>query len=144
MEKGLAACNLALAGLARGSRVELFFSFWGLNLLKKPGARVRGQRLQRMMGLLNRDHAGRQRLGRFGLLGLGRRAMARLMRAHGLPSFQESLGMAHAMGARVVACSQSLELLGLTRESLIAEVDEVAGAAAFLDSAESGTVITLS
>jgi peroxiredoxin family protein len=70
--------------------------------------------------------------------------MSRLMRTRGLPSLHEGLKTAHGMGARVVACSQSLELLGLARESLIAEVDDVAGAAAFLESASSGTVITLS
>lgn len=143
MEKGAAACTLALAALASGYRVELFFSFWGLNLLKQPGAGGGGS-LQRLMGVLNRDHAGRQRLGRLNLLGVGRWAMVRLMKSRGLPSFREALTTAHRLGARVVACSNTLELLGLTRDALVPEVDEVAGAAAFLESARGGQVITLS
>lgn len=42
LEKGLAACNLALATLAGNRRVTLFFSFWGLNFLKRPGAKGAG------------------------------------------------------------------------------------------------------
>ena len=143
MEKGLAACNLALAALAGGRPVTIFFSFWGLNLVRRPEAKARGSLLQSIMGTLNRDHAGRQRLGRFNLLGAGRWAMTRLMRRKGVPALQESLALAHQMGARLVACSATLELMGYTRESLLPEVDEVAGAAAFLSDAGAGTVITL-
>jgi peroxiredoxin family protein len=144
MEKGAAACNLALAALAAGRPVRLFFTFWGLNLVRRPEAKARGGLLQSVMGILNRDHAGRQRLGRFNLLGAGRWAMARLMRRRGIPAFQESLSLAHQMGARVVACSATLGLMGYARESLISEVDEIAGAAAFLEAAAGGQVITLS
>ena len=144
MEKGMAACNLALAALASGTRVEIFFSFWGLNLLRKPGTGAEGGVLQRLLGLLNRDHAGHQRLGRFNLLGAGRWAMIRLMKSRGLPTFPEGLSMAHQMGARIVACSSTLELMGFCRDSLVSEVDEVAGASAFLESARQGQVITLS
>jgi peroxiredoxin family protein len=144
MEKGLAACNLALAALAAGRPVSLFFTFWGLNLVRRPEARARGSLLQSVMGSLNRDHAGRQRMGRFNLLGAGPWAMARLLRRKGIPALQESLALAHQMGARLVACSATLDLMGYTRESLIPEVDEIAGAAAFLEAAGGGQVITLS
>lgn len=144
MEKGLAACNLALAALASGTHVTIFFTFWGLNLIKKPGARSRGSFLARLMALFNRDHAERQRLGRMNMLGLSRLAMTKLMKSKGLPSFHEGLRLAHSMGARVVACSTTLELMGFSRESLIPEVDDVAGATTFLDAARGATVITMS
>lgn len=143
MEKGLAACNLALAALAADRPVTLFFSFWGLNLIRRPGAVPSGSLLQSAMGALNRDHGGRQRMGRFNLLGAGRWAMSRLMHKRGVPTFLESLALAHQMGARLVACSATLDLMGFTRESLLPEVDDVAGAAAFLSGAEGATVITL-
>ena len=144
LEKGLAACNLALAALAGGRPVTIFFSFWGLNLVRRPRAKGRGNLLHRLMGIVNRDHAGRQRLGRFNLLGAGRWALGRLMKRHGALPFQESLALAHQMGARLVACSATFELMGYTRESLLPEVDEVAGAASFLEAAAEGQVITLS
>jgi len=143
MEKGLAAMNLALAAAAGGSEVTLFFSFWGLNFLKRPGAGARGGVLQRAMGWMNRDSASRQGLGRFNMGGAGRWAMRRLMRAKGMPEFRESLAMAKGMGVRVLACSTSLEVMGLSRESLVGEVDGVAGAAAFLEAAADATVVTL-
>lgn len=144
MEKGLAACNIALAALASGSRVTLFFTFWGLNLLRKPGSRASGGLMARLLSLVNRDHAERQRLGRMNLFGAGRWAMSRLMKSKGLTPFRESLALAHRMGAQIVACSNTLELMGFARESLIPEVDDIAGATMFLDTASEGQVITLS
>jgi peroxiredoxin family protein len=144
MEKGLAACNLSLSGLAAGKQVTLFFSFWGLNLLKKQHTRSRGPLFARLLSLVNRDNSRKQRMGRYQMLGGGPWALSRLMRARGLPGVLEGLTMIHEMGARILACSNTLELLGYDRESLIAEVDDVVGAATFLDRASEGQVITLS
>jgi len=143
MEKGLAACNLALAALAGGRKVTLFFTFWGLNFLKRPGVKGHGPTLGRILGTLNDDHAGRQRLGRFHLLGAGHWALLRLMGRYNLLPVRENLTMAHQMGARILACSNTLQLMGLEREDLIPEVDEIAGALTFLDAADEGTVVTL-
>ena len=144
MEKGLAACNLALAALASGREVTLFFSFWGLNFLKSPGARAKGPLLSRLFGLVNGDHASRQRLGRFQLFGAGRWALLRLLGRYDLLPVREGLATAHRMGARLLACSNTLQLVGLQREDLIPEVDDLAGALGFLDVADEGTVVTLS
>lgn len=142
-EKALAAANLALAARASGRPVFLFFTFWGLNLVKRKGVRLRGPLLARLLGLLNRDHAGRQRLGRFHLGGLGGWALGRMAAEKGIPSFDQSLRLAHGLGARVVACSTTLELMGLSEADLVEEVDEVAGAAALLDAARGGQIVSL-
>jgi peroxiredoxin family protein len=144
LEKGMAVCNLALAALAGQRRVTLFFSFWGLNFLKKPGANGTGPLLSRLLGFLNHDHAGSQRLGRFHGMGAGRWAMLRLMGRYNILPVNQGLAMAHQMGARVVACSNTLQLMGLQRDDLIPEVDEIAGALTFLGAADEGTVVTLS
>jgi len=143
LEKGLAACNLALAAASSGRPVWLFFTFWGLNFLKRPEARPGGSLLVRLLGGVNRDHSGRQRLGRFHLAGLGPWALGRILGRRGLPTVQEGLRAARGLGARVVACSATLELLGLDRAALIPEVDEVAGAAAALDAGLGGQILTL-
>jgi peroxiredoxin family protein len=144
MEKGLAACNLALAGAASGGRVTLFFSFWGLNLLKRRNAAIRGPLLTRVLGRLNRDDVDRQRLGRFNMWGLGRRALLRVMRRKGMASFHESLTAAHELNVRIIACSTTIELMGLNREALIPEVDEIAGAMTFLGDSASGRSLCIS
>lgn len=143
LEKGLAACNLSLAALAGGRRVTLYFSFWGLNFLRRPGAKARGPLLGRLFAKINSDDAATQRLGRFHLLGAGRWALLRLMGRYNLLPVREGLVMAHQMGARILACSNTLQLMGLDREDLIPEVDDIAGALAFLDAAGEGTVVTL-
>lgn len=144
LEKGLAACNLALAGVASGGRVTVFFSFWGLNLLKRRKAAVKGSLLTRFFGRLNRDNADRQRLGRFNMLGIGRRALLRLMRRQGMASFRESLASAHTLGVKIIACSTTMGLMGLDRDALLDEVDEVAGAMTFLGESVDGQSLCIS
>ncbi len=144
MEKGMAACNLALSALAGGRQATLFFSFWGLSFLKHSGGHGRGTFLARAFSALNHDHAERQRLGRFNLGGAGRWAMSRLMWRRRIPSVLESLVQAHHMGAHIIACSNTLELMGLDRKDLIPEVDDIAGAMTFLDAASEGVVVTIS
>jgi len=144
MEKGLAACNLALSALAGGRRVTFFFSFWGLNFIRRPGARAKGHLLAGCLGLMNRDNAERQKLGRFHLFGAGRWALLRLMGRYDLLPMREGLSTAHQMGARLLACSNTLQLMGLEKGDLIPEVDDVAGAMTFLDTAGEGIVVTLS
>lgn len=143
LEKGLAACNLALAAAAAGRPVWIFFTFWGLNFLKRPDARPRGAFLARMLAAVNRDHANLQRLGRLHMAGFGRWALGQILARRGVSSVREGLSAAHGLGVRIVACSTTVELMGLSRESLIQEVDEVAGAAAALDAALGGQIIAL-
>ena len=127
-----------------GGRVTLFFSFWGLNLLKRRKATIRGPLLTRVLGRLNRDNVDHQRLGRFNMWGLGRRALLRVMRRKGMASFHESLTAAHGLGVRIIACSTTIELMGLDREALIAEVDEIAGAMTFLGESANGRSLCIS
>jgi len=61
-----------------------------------------------------------------------------------MASFHESLTAAHELGVRIIACSTTIELMGLDRGALIAEVDEIAGAMTFLGESESGRSLCIS
>jgi peroxiredoxin family protein len=70
--------------------------------------------------------------------------MLRLMGRHHILPVHQGLALAYHRGARIVACSNTVQLLGLGREDLIGEVNEIAGALTFQDAADEGTVVTLS
>ena len=81
MDKALAALNVAIGASSMGMEVSMFFTFWGLNLLKKNEGPIKSRGIMRkMLNFMNRGGAKRLPLSRFHMLGLGKWMMGRLMR----------------------------------------------------------------
>lgn len=141
LDRAIAAFTLANTAASMGMEVTIFFTFWGLGVIKKEGA-ARGQKSlpQRMMGLLNRGGAERLKLSRMNMLGAGTGMMKKLMKEYRMPPLAESIAMAREQGVRFVACTTSMALMGLEREDFIGEVDEFAGAATYLGVASGASV----
>ncbi len=135
LDRALAAFNIANSAASMDMEVEMFFTFWGLNVIRKGGASALKNPLQRVMGMVNRGGAGRLKLSRMNMLGMGTAAMKRLMREFHMPSLQEMMLMAREMGVRFIACTTSMALMGLGEEDFIPEVDEFAGAATYVEKA---------
>ncbi|MBU1670736.1 MAG: DsrE/DsrF/DrsH-like family protein [Actinobacteria bacterium] len=140
LDRALAAFNLANTGAAMGMRVDIFFTFWGLSVIKKGGME-RGERsfMQWMMGLMKRGTPGRLKLSEMNMMGLGTGAMKGLMKKYRMPSLEESMALAREQGVRYIACTTSMAMMGLTEDDFI-EVDEYAGAATYLSLASKGSV----
>lgn len=136
MDRALAAFTIANTAAAMGMEVSIFFTFWGLNVIKRPG-RGRGGKgwMRRMLNWMNRGHAGQLPLSKFNFAGLGPWMMKRLMGEMRMPSLAEMMKQAKALGVRFVACTTSIGLMGLTEEDFIPEVDLFAGAATYLGEA---------
>ncbi|MGB9723664.1 MAG: DsrE/DsrF/DrsH-like family protein [Chloroflexia bacterium] len=141
MDKALAAFTLANTAAAMGMEVTIFFTFWGLNVIKRRGA-ARGGRgwMRRLLNWMNRGHAGALPLSRFHFAGLGPWMMKRLMRAERMPSLPEMIAQAKALGVRLVACTTTIGLMGLKEADFIPEVDLFAGAATYLGEARRARV----
>ncbi len=141
LDRALAAFNIATTAASMGMEVTMFFTFWGLNVVAKEGARGSGRSpLQRMLGLVNRGGARRLRLSRLDMLGGGRAAMKKLMRAYRMPSLEEMMAMARELGVRFIACTTSMALMGLGESDFIPEVDEFAGAATYVEEASRSAI----
>lgn len=141
MDKALAAFTIANTAAAMGMEVTIFFTFWGLNVIKRPDA-ARGGRgwMRKMLNWMNRGSARTLPLSKFNLAGLGPWMMKRLMREQRMPSLEEMIAQAKALGVSLVACSTSIGLMGLSEKDFIPEVDLIAGAATFLGEARKATV----
>ena len=113
MDKLYPVLMLASAGGAMDVEAHLFFTFWGLNALKKGG--LEGAKLP-------------------GMLSVGTGMMKGRVRDAGVPSLPELLGMCREMGnTRIYACSTTMKMMNVKEEELIPEVDDIVGAAVFLD-----------
>jgi peroxiredoxin family protein len=141
LDRALAAFNLANTGASMGMDVTMFFTFWGLGVIKNERV-SRGDKsfMQWMMGLMKRGNAKRLKMSQMNMLGMGTGIMKSMMKTYRMPSIPEMITLAKEQGVRFIACTTSMALMGLSREDFIDEVDEVAGAATYLGIASEGKV----
>ena len=141
LDKALAAFNLAIGAAAMEMKVTMFFTFWGLNVMRKDKkvSRARGM-MRKMLNLVNRGGAKRLPLSRLNMGGLGGSMMKKLMKASKIPPLEEMIHTAHEMGVEFIACTTSMGMMGILREDLIPEVARLAGVATYLGEAGEGKI----
>lgn len=142
LDKALAALILACGMAASGAQVGIFFTFWGLSVLRRdPAPAVRKSLMARMFGLMLPKGATRLALSKMHMGGMGTAMMKQVMAGQHVPSLPELLNQARGLGVKFIACDMAMGVMGITREELI-EVDEVAGVAGFVEMARhSGTTL---
>ena len=141
MDRAMAAFIIATGAAAMGMQVTMFFTFWGLNAIRKPGASTSAKDwLRRMFGALNTGGADNLPLSRFHFGGMGTRMMKRVMRQHRMPEIPELLQTALDLGVRFIACTTTMGLMGITKDTLIEGVDQLAGVTTYLAEARHGSV----
>jgi peroxiredoxin family protein len=141
MDKAIAAFNLAIGAASIGMEVSMFFTFWGLNVLKKNEGPMKSKGIMRkMLNFMNRGGTKRLGLSKFHMFGMGKWMMGKLMKNVKSPSVQELMIVAHQSGVKFIACTTSMGMMGLTKEAFIPEVDSYAGVATYLADAKDGRV----
>ena len=111
---------LGLTGAAMEMDVTLFFTFWGLNLLKKKG--------------------GADSVKLPGIMRIGTGMMKGRMKEAGAMPLPDMIAQAKEMGAKMYACQMTMDVMKIKREDLIEDVDDVVGAATFLQIAQDADI----
>jgi len=143
LERALAAFMLAATGASMGMEVSMFFTFWGLNIVKKNEGGIKTKGLMRkMLNIINRGGSRRLKLSRLNMLGMGTWMMKKLMKDTNMPSVDEYITMVHQMGVKLIACTTTCGVMGLPPEveTFRSEVTTLAGAAYFLGEARQSKV----
>ena len=142
LERALAAFMLAVTGASMGMEVSMFFTFWGLNIIKKNEGVIKSHGLMRkMLNLMNRGGSKRLKLSRLNMFGLGTWMMKKLMKDINYPSLDEMITMAQEMGVKLVPCSITCNLMGLSEGDVFREhIASLAGAAFFLNEARESKI----
>lgn len=135
MDKAMAAFIIATGAAASGIQVTMFFTFWGLKLIQS-GDRTGSSVFGRAMGLMNRGGIDRVGPSKFNFLGLGRWMFKKMMRSHNVASLPELREMATDLGVKMIACNMSMDVMEIPQETLITDVDQVAGVATFIEEAQ--------
>ena len=131
------AFMIGTTAAAMGDEVHMFFTFWGLNVLdrKKVGSlKVSpvgnpGMPMPNIIGMLP------------GMTAMATRMMKGKIRDTKTPSIPEMVQTAKDLGVKIHACSTSMEFLGIAKEDLIPEVDDIIGASTFLQLSEGGQTL---
>ncbi|HOX07654.1 MAG TPA: FAD-dependent oxidoreductase [Planctomycetota bacterium] len=143
LDKVMAAFIIATGLATLGTRVKMFFTFWGLNVLRKEAPPpVRKDLLSRMFGWMMPRGARKLALSKMHMAGMGTAMMKHVMAKKNVSALPELITKARELGVKFIACDMAMDVMGMKREELLDSVDEVAGVATFAALArESGTVL---
>jgi peroxiredoxin family protein/TusA-related sulfurtransferase len=136
LDKMLAAFIIANGAASMGSHVTLFFTFWGLNLLRKnTPVPVKKNMVEAMFGMMMPRGARKVSLSKMHMGGMGTKMMQMVMKNKNIFSLEELMAEARKNNIRFVACSMSMDVMGIKKEELIDGV-EIGGVAAYLQNAD--------
>ncbi|MEW6088024.1 MAG: DsrE/DsrF/DrsH-like family protein [bacterium] len=139
LDKATAAFILATTAAASGMEVSIFFTFWGLNVLKKSKYAITKSQgiMQKMFHFMSSSELPLSKLNMFGL---GPWMMKKLMKKSNTPSVKELMALAKQLNVKYIACTTSCGALGIAKENLIEDVDEFAGASTYLNGAKDAKI----
>jgi peroxiredoxin family protein/TusA-related sulfurtransferase len=142
LDKLIAAFIIANGAISMGEEVSMFFTFWGLNALRKqkPPKRQRSTIDKLFAGMMPAG-ADKLTLSKMHMMGAGTAMIKSTMKKNGVHTLPELMESAMAGGARVIGCTMTMDLLGIAESDLIDGV-ELGGVATFLgEAAESTTTL---
>lgn len=136
LDKALAAMIIANGAVAMGKKVTIFFTFWGLNILRKhEKITVPKSIIEKMFGMMMPRGTRKLTLSKMNMGGMGTVMMRYVMKNKNVNTLDELIGSALKGGAKFVACTMSMDIMGIKPEELIDGVD-FGGVASYLGSAE--------
>ncbi len=140
LDKALATFVLANGAAATGEKVSIFFTFWGLNAIKKEHKPATKKDIfGRMFSWMLPSHSRRLRLSKLNMAGMGPAMMRHIMKKKNIDSLETLRDMAVANGVEFIACQMSMDVMGVSRDELLDNVS-VGGVATYMNRADSSNV----
>ncbi len=132
---------LATTAAASGMDSSVFFTFWGLFAIVKPGVRITGENwMQKMMSAMNPGSAQKAKLSHYNFVGAGPAMFKKLAGDHRVAKPEELLATAQELGVRLIPCQMTMDLMGLKRDDLLDGLEEPIGAATAIAEMRSAAV----
>ncbi|MCL9635628.1 DsrE/DsrF/DrsH-like family protein [Bacillus zanthoxyli] len=139
-DKAMAAYIIANGAAAYDHEVTIFHTFWGLNALRKEEmVPVKKGFLEKMFGKMMPRGADKMGLSKMNFAGMGPKMIKNVMKKHNALTLPQLIQMAQEQDVKLVACTMTMDLLGLQEKELLDNI-EYAGVAAYLADAEDGNV----
>ena len=140
LDKAIASFIIATGSAAMGNKVTMFFTFWGLNILRKDQhVPAKKTFLEKMFGKMMPRGPEKLGISKMNFGGIGAKLMKKIMRDKNIATLPELMEMARDLDVQIIACAMSMDVLGITKEELIDGID-YAGVATYLAEAEESQV----
>lgn len=140
LDRALASFVIANGAAASGKKVSMFFTFWGLNIIKKQNKpSVSKDFMGRMFGVMLPSNSKKLGLSQMNMGGMGSKMMRYIMKEKRIDSLESLMQQAIDNGVEMIACSMSMDVMGIKKEELIDNVT-IGGVAAYLDRADNANV----
>lgn len=140
LDKALASFVIANGAASMGKKVTMFFTFWGLNVIKKQEKpKVKKDFMGQMFGKMMPGNAKKLKLSNMNMGGIGSKMMRQRMKAKNVDALERMIDKAAEMGVNMIACQMSMDIMGVTQEELLNNVN-IGGVANYLEEAEQSNV----
>ncbi|MFN4245505.1 MAG: FAD-dependent oxidoreductase [Brevinematia bacterium] len=139
LDKVIASFIIANGAIAMGKKVTMFFTFWGLSVLRKQKSKVKKNFMERIFGIILPKGTNNLKLSKMNMFGIGPLMIRWLMKKKKVQSLESMIENAIKNGVKIVACQMSMDLLGIKKEELIDGV-EIGGVAYYLEATENSNV----
>ncbi len=131
LDKALASFIIANGAKASGKEVTMFFTFWGLNILRKSNVNVKKGIIDKMFGMMMPKGAEKLTLSKMNMGGIGSIMMKWVMKNKNVSTLSELIKQAQENGVKFIACNMSMDVMGIKEEELIDGV-EIGGVAKYI------------
>lgn len=139
-DKAMAAYIIANGAAAYDHEVTIFHTFWGLNALRKENqVPVKKGFLEKMFGKMMPRGADKMGLSKMNYMGMGPKMIKNVMKKHNAMPLPQLIELAQEQDVKLIACTMTMDLLGLQKEELLEEL-EYGGVAAYIGDAQDGNV----
>ena len=140
MDKALASFIIASGARSMGKEVTMFFTFWGLNIIKDPNAPKRNKKgLDKMFSMMMPKSASKLPISKMNMLGMGSKMIQHVMKKKKVDALSEMIEKADRLGVKMIACTMSMDIMAVDKEELISNV-EFGGVGTYLGDAENGNL----
>jgi peroxiredoxin family protein/TusA-related sulfurtransferase len=140
LDKALASFVIANGAASTGKKVSMFFTFWGLNVIKKKEKpSVAKDIFGKMFGMMLPAHSGKLKLSKLNMGGAGSWMMRLIMKNKKIDSLESLMQQAIDNGVEMIACTMSMDVMGVKEEELLDNV-VYGGVASYLERAEESNV----
>ena len=136
----MASFIIANGAASMDSEVTMFFTFWGLNVLRKNfSVPVHKSIMEKMFAMMMPRGSSKLKLSKMNMAGMGTAMIKGVMKQKNVPSLETLIEKAKTLKIKLVACTMSMDIMGIKKEEIIDGV-EFGGVAMYLDQAEAGNV----
>ena len=140
LDKALATFVLANGAAATGQKVTIFFTFWGLNVIKKlHKPETEKDIFGKMFGMMLPSSSKKLKLSKMSMSGMGGKMMRYIMNKKGIDSLESLRQQALENGVEFIACQMSMDVMGVKQEELLDEVT-IGGVATYMERADNANV----